>query len=140
MDDHEAAQEFGGSGHSIPMDRFAWERCVRRASLAPELKYVALVMATWAGKGGREVRPGDHLLADVCGKGLRTVVRNRRELMRLGWLEQLPKARRADAHEYQLTVPAAFVDDPSTQPPEPVDKGGPRATRDTRSPPTTRHP
>lgn len=100
------------------MKRFDYERWIRRAALAPELKYLALMMATWANQAGEQVRPGDELLAQACGKGLRTIVRNRGELERLGWLEQLPRRRRSDANEYVLTVPEDVADRPDTATPE----------------------
>lgn len=103
-----------------PVTRFDYERWVRRAALAPELKYVALMMATFANGKGGQVRPGDPLLAQACGKGLRTIVRNRGELERLGWLEQVPRRRRSDANEYFLTVPADLAERPDTAPVEEV--------------------
>lgn len=82
------------------------------------MKYVGLMMATYASRNGADVRPGDERLARDCGKSLRTIVRNRRELARLGWLQSLPKRRRDDAVEYQLTVPSDLDQHAGTRPVE----------------------
>lgn len=95
---------------------------MRRADVPPELKYVGFVMATWASENGRDVRPGDQLLSQATGKGVRTIERNRRELERRGWIEQVTRRFRYDAAEYRLTVPADIVDQPGTRPPEGRDR------------------
>lgn len=91
----------------IRVDRFEWERWVRRLPLKPELKLLAFAMGTYASAGGDHVRPGDDRLACVLGCSDRTVRTNRARLIDAGLIERVNAARvRGRADEYVLTIPA----------------------------------
>lgn len=95
----------------LRVDRFEWERWIRRYQLAAELKLLAFTMATYASVKGADVRPGDDRLARVLGCSDRTVRRNRQRLVDLGLLERTTRApRRGMADEYVLTIPADLLD------------------------------
>lgn len=64
-----------------PLDRFAWERVVKRCKMPRSTKLVALTLATFANRDGSNVRPGEkQLAADLDGMSERQV---RRHMARL---------------------------------------------------------
>lgn len=64
-----------------PLDRFAWERVVKRCKMPRSTKLVALTLATFANRDGSNVRPGEEqLAADLDGMSERQV---RRHMARL---------------------------------------------------------
>lgn len=63
-----------------PLDRFAWERIVKRCKMPRSTKLVALTVATFANRDGSNVRPGEEQLAADLGLSERQV---RRHLTRL---------------------------------------------------------
>lgn len=97
-----------------PCGRFEWERLVRRADLPMRLKFVAVVVATFADADGSRVRPGVGVLADVTGQGESTVRRLMSALQEFGLLTQVARGGgrkgKGRATEYRLTVPADLYD------------------------------
>ena len=129
------------------VDRFEWERIVRRARIGPTRKLVALMAATYSDRDGSRVRPGVDLLAADTDKSTRTVKRALADLRSLCLL--CPILRDADgkivddlaapadhlrrirawagkgrAAEYRLTVPDPMPDLLLRSP-----EHGPRVTR-----------
>lgn len=95
----------------VRVDRFEWERWIRRLALPPELKLLAFTMGTYASVKGTDVRPGDDRLARVIGCSDRTVRTNRNRLIDHGLLERVNTVRaRGRADEYALTIPADLHD------------------------------
>jgi hypothetical protein len=97
-----------------PAERFEWERIVRRIVMPHPVKFVALVLATYADPDGSRVRPGNPVLADVTGMSVATI---KRYLSRLRRMQLIALARRGGgrggkgaASEYQLTIPADLLD------------------------------
>ncbi len=91
----------------VPLGRWDWERVIRVLPLAPELKLTALMAATWAGKDGRSIHPGERLLAEAVGKDPRSVRRHLAKLVSLGLLERVSRGggRHGTASEYRLVAP-----------------------------------
>lgn len=92
--------------------RFDWERVIRRAVLPQAVRFLALILATYADQDGAHVRPGNVRLVAVTGMSLRTVVRHTATLRDLGLLEKLtngggPARRAAD---YRLTIPEDLLE------------------------------
>jgi hypothetical protein len=97
-----------------PAGRFDWERLVRRAQLPKPLKFLALVMATYADPDGSRVRPGLPVLSAVTGDSERHVSRLLTALVDSGLLEQVARGggrgNRGRASVYRLTIPADLFD------------------------------
>jgi DNA-binding MarR family transcriptional regulator len=97
------------------MDRFEWERCLRRFALGTPTKAVALMLASYADRDGGNIHPGvDRLAANLeCHE--RTVRRHLTRLAERGLIEKTfsgssaGRRRRADC--WALTLPA----DPATR-------------------------
>jgi len=91
----------------VPLGRFDWERVIRSFEVDPTTKLVALMAATYAGKKGNHVRPGEQLLATDCGLGASTVRKHLARLVTLGLLDLVSRGggpnRRAS--EYRLVAP-----------------------------------
>lgn len=100
-----------------PAGRFEWERAVRALTIHPPLrKLVALMIATYADKDGRNAHPGEDRLAKECGITTRAV---REHLAALGagtpvtpgigllhrTFHGSKAGRRRLADEYMLTLP-----------------------------------
>lgn len=97
----------------VRVDRFEWERWIRRLPLKPELKLLALTMGTYASVKGADVRPGDERLSKVLRCSDRTVRTNRNRLIEAGLLERVSTVRvRGRADEYVLTIPLDVMDTP----------------------------
>lgn len=95
----------------LRVERFEWERWVRRLPLDPPVKLLALVMGTYASPNGADVRPGDDRLARVLRCSDRTVRTNRGRLIDAGLIERVNRApRRGMADEYVLTIPPNVLD------------------------------
>ncbi|MBA0126305.1 hypothetical protein H0B56_12205 [Haloechinothrix sp. YIM 98757] len=127
---------------------------MRRVVLPVRVKFLALILATYADPDGSRVRPGLDVLASVSGQSERSVKRSLAELRGLGLLTV---ARRGGGRggqgrttEHQLTIPVDLLDrvtvlDPderpqsqatqvasrssSSTPDEPVDNSNPEATQ-----------
>lgn len=99
------------SGETTPqgllrVDRFEWERWIRRLPLSPSVRLLALTICTYAGPDGDEVRPGDDRLRRVLRCNEKTIRRNRQALIDAGLLHRVNATRaRGRADEYVLTVP-----------------------------------
>ncbi|NEW33812.1 helix-turn-helix domain-containing protein [Nocardia cyriacigeorgica] len=96
----------------IPVDRFEWERIVRRMQMPHSAKYLALMLATYADADGSRIRPGVERLSLVMCVTDRTVKRSLSVLRDLGLIKQTKKGNRhaKQADEYRLTVPATLFD------------------------------
>jgi DNA-binding MarR family transcriptional regulator len=96
------------------MDRFEWERCLRRFALGTPTKAVALMLASYADRDGGNIHPGvDRLAANLeCHE--RTVRRHLTRLAERGLIEKTfsgsSAGRRRLADCWALTLPA----DPAT--------------------------
>lgn len=105
-----------------PMDRFEWERIIRRAALPSQVKYLALMAATYGNQDGTSVRPGVERLARVMSVSEPTVKRNLSALRAAGFIERTKQGNRhaKKSDEYRLTVPSDVLDrlvlDPDEKP------------------------
>ncbi|MFE2995041.1 helix-turn-helix domain-containing protein [Nocardia sp. NPDC059246] len=102
----------------VPVDRFDWERWIKRLHLPPTVKLMALTLATYADPDGSRVFPGVEELVAVTCQSLATVKRQMATLRELGLIELVSRAsRRAGlADEYRLTVPANVTELPGLPP------------------------
>ncbi len=104
---------------NLIVDRFTWERMLRRAPLSTPLRLLAMTLGTYADQDGTEVRPGDKRVARVLRCSTRTVERNRKQLIELGLLERTHAQRsREKADTYRLTVPPDFLEWPGLLDPD----------------------
>ncbi|MBM9464645.1 hypothetical protein JL108_14405 [Aeromicrobium sp. YIM 150415] len=98
---------------NVVVDRFTWERMLRRAPLPTPLRMLAMTLGTYADQDGTEVRPGDERVARVLRCDPRTIRRNRRRLVDMGLIERTSAQRvRGRADVYRLTIPADFLEWP----------------------------
>lgn len=112
-------------------DRFEWERIVRRLVAPKHVKFLALVLATYADTNGTRVRPGNKRLAAVTGDEARNVRRILQVIRdELGLLEQVSRGggrgRSEVAAVYRLTIPVDLLEratllDPDERPSDPED-------------------
>lgn len=104
----------------IPVDRFEWERVLRRVQMPSGAKFLALMMATYADQNGSRVRPGVERLARVMCMSEPTVKRSLSTLRDLGLIERTKQGNRHAglADEYRLTVPSTLLDHPMLDPDE----------------------
>lgn len=116
-----------------PIGRFEWERIIRRAIIKPpSIKFLGLMMATYASADGSRVRPGQARLAAVMGTSISTVERGQRTMEKAGFLEMVVKGHSAGrgrsggyASEYRLTIPSDLLErvpmlDPDEKHPSPM--------------------
>lgn len=93
-----------------PVDRFAWERIVRATETTSTVRLVALTLATYGDRHGRNLRPGVARLAAACGLGQRATIAALGALRDLGLLERTvtgsTMGTRATTDEHRLTRPA----------------------------------
>ncbi|NEW42754.1 helix-turn-helix domain-containing protein [Nocardia cyriacigeorgica] len=110
----------------IPVDRFEWERIVRRMQMPHGAKYLALMLATYADGDGSRIRPGVERLSLVMCVTDRTVKRSLSVLRELGLIALTKKGNRhaKQADEYRLTVPATLLDHSMLDPAETSLSGG----------------
>lgn len=103
-----------------PMDRFEWERIVKRVQMPSGAKFLALMLATYADQDGTRVRPGVERLARVMCVSEPTVKRSLSTLRNLGLVERTKQGNRYAklADEYRLTVPSTLFDQPMLDPDE----------------------
>ncbi|MFI9507548.1 hypothetical protein [Nocardia sp. NPDC052566] len=104
----------------LPVDRFEWERLVRRIEMDKTAKYLGLMLATYAERDGTRVRPGVERLALVTCMSEPTVKRALSALRALGLIERTRRGNRHAglADEYRLTVPSNLLDHPMLDPDE----------------------
>ncbi|CAM2953418.1 winged helix-turn-helix domain-containing protein [Skermania piniformis] len=95
-----------------PIERFAWERVVRRVRMPKAHKYLGLVLATYADADGSSIRPGVDRLARVTDTSTATVKRGLAWLREAGFVERTRQGNRwaKSADEYRLTVPPDVLD------------------------------
>lgn len=105
-----------------PVDRFEWERWLRRVKLPPQVKYLGAMIAMYGDADGSHVRPGVDRLARVMGVTDRTVKRSLAELRQWGFLERVKQGNRWAQHSdsYRLTLPSNLMDLPMLDPDEQV--------------------
>ncbi|MFE7799051.1 helix-turn-helix domain-containing protein [Nocardia sp. NPDC057440] len=108
-----------------PMDRFEWERIIRRLRIPAKDKYLALMLATYAESDGSRVFPGVDRLALVMCTGTATVKRQLATLRDLGLVERVKQGNRHAglADEYRLTIPLNLSDFPMLTPEEQARSG-----------------
>lgn len=91
------------------INRYDWERVVRRVRMNPSAKLVALAIATYASKGGTSMYPGVAKLAAVTGLTDKTVRAALKTLRTVGLLERTfdgsKNGRRGLADEYRMRRP-----------------------------------
>lgn len=91
-----------------PLDRFAWERQVLKTPLPPMTKLVALALATYGNKAGRNAHPGNKVLANDLGLSDRTVERHLGVLRDVGLINRVFRGSAAGrqrlADVYELVV------------------------------------
>jgi DNA-binding HxlR family transcriptional regulator len=94
-----------------PVDRFDWERIIRRMDMPSGAKYLALMLATYADQDGTRVHPGVELLARVMCVSEKTVDRSLKVLRELGLVTLVKKGNRhaKQADEYRLTASAELL-------------------------------
>lgn len=116
----------GATRELVPVDRFEWERIVRRVQMPSGTKYLALMLATYADQDGSRIRPGVERLALVMCVTDRTVKRSLSALRELGLIERTKQGNRHAglADTYRLTVPSTVLDEPMLSPDETAVSGG----------------
>jgi len=99
--------------HLIDMDRYEWERVVRRCVLPTPVKTIAAYLAQYANKNGTRIYPGVARLAVVTGLSERSV---RAALTTLRDLELITRTRKGSSlgrqaltDEHKLTRPADLI-------------------------------
>jgi len=96
------------------VDRYEWERLVRRARIGSTTKYVGMTMAQYANRDGSSIRPGVARLVAVTELSERTVRGALTRLRQLGFVERVREGsslgRRAITDEYRLTIPVDLLD------------------------------
>lgn len=97
-----------------PVGRFEWERMLMRITMPKGVRYLALVMATFADPDGTRVRPGVPLLADCTEESPSTVKRSLRFLRDLGLYATVSRgggrAGSGKTAVYRLTLPVDLID------------------------------
>ncbi|WP_047890194.1 hypothetical protein [Rhodococcus sp. ARP2] len=118
----DASEEVLASG---PIERFEWERIIRRVSMPPTVKLMALTLATYADMDGTRVRPGVDRLIRVTGTSLATVKRTLSWLREHGLIERVKQGNRWAGHadEYQLSIPVNLLDMDLLMPDERTESG-----------------
>lgn len=92
---------------NLRINRFDWERWIRRWPLNIETRALAHTLATFASKHGDQIHPGDDRLALILRCSPRTIRRQRQRLIDEGLIERTRRSpRRGLADEYALTIPA----------------------------------
>ncbi|MGY1773537.1 helix-turn-helix domain-containing protein [Blastococcus sp. SYSU D00813] len=104
------------------VDRYEWERLVRRCQLTAPTKLVALTMATYANADGTSIYPGVARLTAVTGLSDRSVRAALKALRDVGLVERTVEGsragRRALADEHRLTVPDDLLERVMLLPPD----------------------
>ncbi|MFD2421630.1 hypothetical protein [Amycolatopsis pigmentata] len=96
---------------SQPAGRFEWERIVRRIVMPERVKFLALLLATFADGDGSRIRPGGDVLTAMVGKSKATLKRAMSVLRdELGLIEEVSHGGRGRASEYRLVVPEDLLE------------------------------
>jgi hypothetical protein len=98
-----------------PCGRFEWERIVRRIVMPERVKFLALLLATFADGDGSRIRPGLDQIAAMMGRSKATTKRNMAVLRsEYGLLEEIARGggrgARGRASEYRLVVPEDLLE------------------------------
>lgn len=103
-----------------PIDRFDWQRIIRRLEIPSGVKFLALMLATYADPDGTRVHPGVKRLARVMDVSEPTVKRSMAVLRSLGLVVLVKQGNRwaNQADEYRLTVPMDLLELPMLDPNE----------------------
>lgn len=103
-----------------PVDRFEWERIVRRVQMHSTTKFLALMLATYADQDGTRVRPGVEKLVLVMCVSEKTVKRALSDLRDIGLIQRTKQGNRhaGMADEYRLVCPSNLMDRPMLSPEE----------------------
>lgn len=119
----DAPEEVLASG---PVERFEWERIIRRVSMPPTVKLMALTLATYADIDGTRIRPGVERLVRVTGTSLATVKRALSWLREHGLIDRVKQGNRwaKQADEYQLSIPVNLLEMELLPPDERIESGG----------------
>ena len=112
----------------LSVDRFEWERSLRRCDVTGNALLVLLVLATHMDRDGTNGRPSQATLATETGLSARTVRRHLSDACSAGWLTQVSRGhRRGDGHgvasNYSTSQPVTTdrLSDDSTGHPLPVE-------------------
>ncbi|MGW6655665.1 hypothetical protein [Rhodococcus sp. NPDC055024] len=110
---------------SGPIERFEWERIIRRVSMPPTTMLMALTLATYADIDGTRVRPSSERLARVTGTSPATVGRTLSWLRKHGLIGLVKQGNRwaKQANEYQLSIPMNLLDMDLLPPDERTESG-----------------
>lgn len=98
-----------------PIGRFEWERIIRRIRMPKPLKFLALLLGSYADPDGTRVRPGVAELMEDTGDGDRHVRRLLGELRdQYGLIQQVSRGGgrggKGKTATYRLTIPADLLD------------------------------
>lgn len=98
-----------------PIGRFEWERIIRRIRMPKPLKFLALLLSTYADPDGTRVRPGVVELMEDTGDGDRHVRRLLGQLRdEYGLIQQVSRGGgrggKGKAATYRLTIPADLLE------------------------------
>ena len=93
------------------MDRFGWERVIRRVQMHTTAKGIALILASYADSDGSRIRPGIQRMARVSCTSEKTVRRHVKFLCDAGFLVRTKHGNRwiGEVNEYQLTIPVDLL-------------------------------
>lgn len=111
-----------------PVGRYEWEALLRRAELPKDIKYVGLLLATFADSDGSRVRPGEAELALAAGEGASTVRKRVKVLRELGLIALVARGGgrggKFKASVYRLTMPLDLLDRVELRAPKGVARAG----------------
>lgn len=68
------------------LDRFDWERAIRRSDLHPTTRLVLFALGTYMNRDGSGARPTQETLAEACGLSARAVRNHLTAAREAGWL------------------------------------------------------
>lgn len=124
---------------SVPVDRFTWERALRRDPSVTGTRYlVLLTVGTYMGPDGTGARPSQAAIAEATGLGERAVRKHLTTAVNEGWLVRTQRGHRISAERsvtstYRASVaqpaPTDRLEDDPTGTPVPVDDGANRHPR-----------
>ncbi|WP_327139376.1 helix-turn-helix domain-containing protein [Nocardia sp. NBC_01327] len=103
-----------------PADRHEWIGMIRRVQIPSQVKFLALMMATYANSDGTRIFPGSKQLALVMRVGVKIIDRDLPQLRELGFVELVKQGNRrgGESHEYRLSYPPDLPRRPMLDPDE----------------------
>jgi DNA-binding transcriptional ArsR family regulator len=103
-----------GDTNLVGVDRYEWERLLRRVRVSASAKHVGHACASYANADGTSIYPGTAKLAAVTGYTEKTVRVALKALRDVGLVQRVREGRRAGraalADEYRLTRPLDLID------------------------------